>query len=95
MATSLGAVLGVQPWFALVMVVVFVAVVALGRWVGGASVAAAVALVVLGVLAGLGRTGPLGGGGWATTAYGVALSAVVIARHRRNVQGWWRARRSR
>ncbi|GAA1904164.1 glycerol-3-phosphate acyltransferase [Lapillicoccus jejuensis] len=94
-ATALGAVLGVLPWFALVMVVVFVAVVALGRWVAGASVAAAGTLVVLGVLAGLGRTGPLGGVGWSTTAYGVVLSGVVLARHRPNLQGWSRARRSR
>lgn len=94
-ATALGAVLGVLPWFAVVIVLVFVAVVVLGRWVAGASVAAAVTLVLLGVLAGLGRTGPLGGVGWSTTAYGVVLAVVVLARHRRNVQGWWRVRRSR
>src|SRR5690349_2421608 len=49
-ATSLGAILAVEPWFGLFMVVVFVLLVWRLRWVAGASVSACVLLFVLGLL---------------------------------------------
>lgn len=93
-ATTLGAVVGVQPLFGLAMLVVFGVVVAFGRWVAGASLSAAAVLVVLGVLAGAGLIGAMEmpGGGWWTTAWAVVLAGIVVGRHRANVAGWWRAR---
>lgn len=93
-ATALGAVLGVQPVFGLIMVVVFGVVLGLGRWVAGASLSAAVVLGLLGVLAGPGLVDVLEVpvGGWWTTAWAVLLAGIVLGRHRANVVGWWRAR---
>jgi acyl phosphate:glycerol-3-phosphate acyltransferase len=93
-ATTLGAVLGVLPWFALVMLVVFGAVVAVTRWVAGASVTAAAVLVVLGLAAWPGWTAPLGGRGWSTSLFAVVLAGVVLVRHQRNLRGWWAERRA-
>lgn len=87
-ATALGAVAGVHPWYALAVVLVFVLVLAMGRWVAGASLAGAATLVVLGVLAGLG----LLAGGWPAAAWSLSLAAVVGARHHANVRAWRRAR---
>lgn len=87
-ATALGAVLAVQPWFGVVMVVVFAAVLALGKWVAGASLASAAVLVALGVLSG---AGVLPGSG-ATAVWTVALALIVAARHHANVRAWLRAR---
>lgn len=93
-ATALGAIVGVQPLFGVVIVVVFALVFALGRWVAGASLSAAGTLAVLGVLAGPGLLDIVGvsGGGWWTTAWAVVLAAIVVARHQANIEGWWRAR---
>ena len=93
-ATALGAVVGVQPLFGLAMLVVFGIVLALGRWVAGASLSAAATLAVLGALAGAGLIGgvELAGGGWWTTVWAVVLAGIVVGRHRANVVGWWRAR---
>ena len=87
-ATALGAVLAVQPWFGLVVVVVFAVVLALGKWVAGASLASAAALVALGVLS---ATGVLPGSR-ATALWTVALALIVVARHHANVRAWLRAR---
>jgi glycerol-3-phosphate acyltransferase PlsY len=75
-ATSLGAILAVQPWWAVIALAVFGATFALTRRVGLASVAAALALVPAAL--------------WlhSTTAqvvFAVALAVVVVARHRRNL----------
>jgi glycerol-3-phosphate acyltransferase PlsY len=75
-ATSLGAILAVQPWWAVIAVAVFGLGFALTRRVGLSSVAAAVALVPAAV--------------WlhATTAqilFAVVLAVIVVARHRRNL----------
>ena len=75
-ATSLGAILAVQPWWAVIARAVFGATFALTRRVGLASVAAALALVPAAL--------------WlhASTAqvvFAVALAVVVVARHRRNL----------
>lgn len=75
-ATSLGAVLAVQPWWALVVLVVFGLVLALSRRVGLASVAAAVALVP----AALWRHDDA-----AQVVFAVVLAGLVVVRHRRNL----------
>jgi glycerol-3-phosphate acyltransferase PlsY len=89
-ATSLGAILAVEPWFALVMVVVFGLLVWRLRWVAGASVSACLVLLVLGLLTWL-RWIPLGtrdSGAWC-----VVLALIVTYRHRRNIELWIAARR--
>jgi glycerol-3-phosphate acyltransferase PlsY len=89
-ATSLGAILAVEPWFAMVMVVVFGLLVWRLRWVAGASVSACLVLLVLGLLTWL-RWIPLGtrdSGAWC-----VVLALIVIYRHRRNIELWIAARR--
>jgi glycerol-3-phosphate acyltransferase PlsY len=89
-ATSLGAILAVEPWFAMVMVVVFGLLVWRLRWVAGASVSACLVLLVLGLLTWF-RWIPLGtrdSGAWC-----VVLALIVIYRHRRNIELWIAARR--
>ena len=84
-ATSLGAILAVQPWFALVMVVVFGLLVWRMRWVAGASVSACLVLLLLG----LGTwVGWLPGGSRDVGAWCVVLALIVIYRHRRNIELW-------
>jgi acyl phosphate:glycerol-3-phosphate acyltransferase len=89
-ATSLGAILAVAPWFGLLMVLVFVFLVWRLRWVAGASVAACLLLFVLGMLTWL-RVVPFGTRD--TGAWCVVLALVVIYRHRRNIELWIAARR--
>ena len=89
-ATSLGAILAVQPWFALAIVVVFGVLVWRMRWVAGASVSACLVLLLLG----LGTwVGWVPGGGRDVGAWCVVLALVVIYRHRRNIELWIAARR--
>ncbi len=87
-ATTLGVVLAVQPWFGLVMLVVFAIVLALGRWFAGASLAAAATLALLGLGSGVG----LLPGSWATTIWAVVLAGIVGGRHQVNIRAWRRAR---
>ena len=89
-ATSLGAILAVEPWFALVMVVVFVLLVWRLRWVAGASVSACLLLFVLGLLSWF-RWLPVGSRD--TGAWCVVVALLVIYRHRRNIELWISARR--
>ncbi|HEY7722114.1 MAG TPA: glycerol-3-phosphate 1-O-acyltransferase PlsY [Pedococcus sp.] len=89
-ATSLGAILAVQPWFALVMLVVFVLLVWRLRWVAGASVSACLVLLLLGAGTWLGW---IPGGTRDTGAWCVVLALIVIYRHRRNIELWVSARR--
>ena len=49
-ATTLGAILGVHPWVALVVVVVFGVAFALTRWVAAGSIFGALAMLVVAVL---------------------------------------------
>jgi acyl phosphate:glycerol-3-phosphate acyltransferase len=89
-ATSLGAILAVEPWFGLIMVVVFALLVWRLRWVAGASVSACLVLLVLGLVTWF-RWIPLGtrdSGAWC-----VVLALIVIYRHRRNIELWIAARR--
>lgn len=89
-ATSLGAILAVEPWFALVMLVVFGLLLWRMRWVAGASISACLVLLLLGLGAWLGwiPAGTRNTGVWC-----VVLALVVIFRHRRNIELWVAARR--
>ncbi|GAB3071162.1 glycerol-3-phosphate 1-O-acyltransferase PlsY [Pedococcus soli] len=89
-ATSLGAILAVEPWFGLVMVLVFVLLVWRLRWVAGASVSACLLLLALGLVSWL-RWVPFGSRD--TGAWCVVLALLVIYRHRRNIELWISARR--
>ena len=89
-ATSLGAILAVQPWFGVGMLLVFGLLVWRMRWVAGASVSACLLLLVLGVLTWL-RWVPLGTR--ETGAFCVVLALLVIYRHRRNIELWISGRR--
>ena len=89
-ATSLGAILAVQPWFALVMVAVFGLLLWRMRWVAGASVSACLVLLLLGVGTWVGW---LPGGSRDVGAWCVVLALIVIYRHRRNIELWILARR--
>jgi glycerol-3-phosphate acyltransferase PlsY len=75
-ATSLGAILAVQPWWAVIALAVFGLAFAVTRRVGLSSVAASLALVPAAL--------------WlhATTAqvvFAVVLALIVVVRHRRNL----------
>jgi glycerol-3-phosphate acyltransferase PlsY len=83
-ATTAGAVLGSQPWLALVVLAVWAAVVGVSRKVAPASVLGAVALPVGAVV--------VGARGW-TLAWAVALALLVVARHWPNLRDWLRERR--
>lgn len=83
-ATTFGAVLGVAPQWALVLLVVFVVVVAMTRWVALGSMSAAAALVVLTLLADAEPAERL----WAAL-----LGVIILARHRRNIVARWQERR--
>lgn len=76
-ATTLGAVLGVQPLWALPMLLAFALVFALTRKVGLGAVAGAVVLVALGIWASDSQ-----GEQW----FGIALGVVVIIRHQANIR---------
>lgn len=71
-ATALGAILGVHPLWALVVLVVWLAVLAASRWIALSSVCAASSVVVVALVADEDRL-------WA-----VVLALVVIARHQAN-----------
>lgn len=81
-ATSLGAVLAVFPWFALVLVLVFGVMLWITRWVAGSSLVAA---GLLGLYAGF---APLPEPVIAGRLWGISLSLLVIVRHHRNIRGW-------
>lgn len=76
-ATTLGAVLGVQPLWAVPMLAAFGIVLALTRRVGLGAVAGAVVLIAIGLW-------------WAQTpperAFAVVLGVVVIVRHHANIR---------
>ena len=91
-ATTLGAVLGVAPWLALVAAVVFAVLVLILRRVGYASVGSAIALVVAGALT-LGGVLPLAARP-SIGAAGVLLGLLVLVRHRSNLVAAWRRRRA-
>jgi len=81
-ATSLGAILAVEPFWALIVLAVFGVVLATSRWVAGASIAAAAALVVVALVD---RTSV-----W-QLLWAVFLAVVVELRHVPNVVRRYRA----
>ena len=83
-ATAAGAILGSQPLWAPVVLLVWIVVLALSRWVALASVSAAVAVVVVAVA--VRASG-------ASLLWAVGMAAIVVVRHRSNLLRWWSARR--
>ncbi|HET8616319.1 MAG TPA: glycerol-3-phosphate acyltransferase [Actinomycetales bacterium] len=83
-ATSLGALLALAWWWLGAVVAVFVAVLALTRWVGGASTAAALALLPACLL--LAPAPGVPADLW-SRLFGCGLVVVVLARHRTNLLG--------
>jgi glycerol-3-phosphate acyltransferase PlsY len=81
-ATSLGVVLAVFPWFGLGMIMVFGLMLWRTRWVAGSSLAAA---ALLGLYAGL---APLPDPVAAGRVWGICLALLVIIRHYDNIRGW-------
>ena len=86
-ATALGAILGVQAWLTLPTLLGFALGVVVWRRVGLGAVLGAVFLAVAGVV------------GWATgfmdtgggdAVFAVALAALVLVRHQRNMAAVWR-----
>jgi glycerol-3-phosphate acyltransferase PlsY len=84
-ATAGGAILGSHPLWAPVVLVVWVAVVAVSRWVALGSVASALVLPVVAAVSGAGAP---------DVAWAAAIAAVVVVRHRVNFVRWWRTRSS-
>jgi glycerol-3-phosphate acyltransferase PlsY len=81
-ATSLGTLLALAWWWLGAVVAVFVAVVALTRWVGGASTAAALALLPACLLV---PPAPGVPADLWSRLFGCALVVIVLARHRTNL----------
>lgn len=85
-ATSLGVMLAVFPWFALGTLMVFALMLWRTRWVAGSSIAAA---ALLGLYAGL---APLPDPVVAGRVWGICIALLVIVRHHDNIRGWVRRR---
>lgn len=86
-ATALGAVLGVQPWLAVLVLAGFGVGAVVGHSIALGSVVGALGMLVT---AGFVLAGVLPGG-LITVAWLVALAGIVLGRHKANVLGWWRA----
>ncbi len=91
-ATSLGVLLVLAWLWVGAVVAVFVVVVTLTRWVAGASVAAAAALLPVSLL-----LAPAWGlpADWWSRGFGLVLVMVVLGRHRTNLLLRWMARHAR
>ena len=88
-ATTLGAILGVQPLLAVPVLIAFGIGVAVWHRVGLGAVLGAVALVVSGLVA--------WGAGWIDDTdmwFAVVLGMLVLVRHQRNLRDAWAAFRS-
>lgn len=80
-ATTLGAILGVQPWFAIPVLIAFGVGVAIWRQVGLGAVLGAIVLAMSGIVAGF--------AGWvdpSDAVFAVALAAIVLSRHTGNLR---------
>lgn len=92
-ATTLGAMLALAPWYALIAVVTFAVGILAFRITGVGSMITCAVLVVAGILGAVGLLGHALGEqhpGW------VALvGALVLWRHRANLRAWLRTLRSR
>jgi len=89
-ATALGAVLGVHPLYAVAMLSVFAVVLVVSRWVGLASMSAAVGLVGIGVLNAMGRLR----GDSGTALWAIGFGTIIIIRHIPHVRDRLRVRRA-
>jgi glycerol-3-phosphate acyltransferase PlsY len=76
-ATSLGAVLAVQPWWAVPVLLAFGVVVLVTRRIGLASVAGALMLVPAAIV---------GDSPTPDVVFAVALTVLIVVRHRRNLR---------
>jgi acyl phosphate:glycerol-3-phosphate acyltransferase len=85
-ATSMGAILAVFPWFALGTLLVFGLMLWRTRWVAGSSIAAA---GLLGLYAGL---APLPKPVVPGRLWGICIALLVIVRHHGNIRAWVRRR---
>ncbi len=92
-ATALGAMLALAPWYALIALVAFAAGVLAFRITGVGSMITCAVLVVTGLV---GSTGALGSALERQHGVWVALiGLLVLWRHRANLKAWVRARRAR
>ena len=85
-ACALGTVLAIEPWVALGALVVFGLVKIVVPFVGEASV------VTMGLVGVVGALATVGAVPFITPLVGVwlvALSVLVLSRHRRNIVAWW------
>lgn len=82
-ATAAGAILGSQPLWALVVLLVWGVVFAASRWIALASMAGGVSLAATAVLLG------------EDVLWAAGLAVVIVVRHRRNVAHWLAVRRAR
>lgn len=83
-ATTLGAILGVQPWLAVPVLVAFGVGVAVWHRVGLGAALGAIALIASGLIA--------WAAGWADLAdlwFAIALGVLVLIRHHRNLRDAW------
>ncbi|MEZ5115789.1 MAG: glycerol-3-phosphate acyltransferase [Candidatus Nanopelagicales bacterium] len=81
-ATALGAILGVQPLWAIPVLAVFGVVVLLTHRVGLGAVAGSLTLVPVALLT--------GGSGW-DVGFAAALTVLIVARHRDNLRAAFRS----
>ena len=82
-ATGIGAILGVHPWYAVLLVVLFAIVSVAARWVALGSLVSSVVILVGGGLAAAGLLP--GSHGWPTAIWAWVLGFVVVLRHRVNI----------
>jgi glycerol-3-phosphate acyltransferase PlsY len=79
-ATTLGVLVGIEPWWALVVVIAFAIVIALTKRTGIASVGGALALIVAALVD---HNDP------ETSIICVLVGILVIFRHQRNIRAAW------
>jgi glycerol-3-phosphate acyltransferase PlsY len=92
-ATTLGAMLALAPWYALIAVVAFAVGILAFRITGVGSMITCAVLVVTGIL---GAAGLLGHAlGEQHPAWVALVGALVLWRHRANLRAWLRTLRSR
>jgi glycerol-3-phosphate acyltransferase PlsY len=82
-ATAAGAVLGSHPLWAPFVLLAWVGVVAVTRWVALGSVVAALSIAAVALVA----RAP-----FADLLWALAIASVVVGRHRTNFLRWWRSR---
>lgn len=84
-ATTLGAILGAQPWWTIPVLIGFGVGFGLTRRVGMGAMLAALVLLVCAAVA----------TDWDARVFGIALALLVVVRHQRNIAAAWQDWRSR